>query len=334
MSAPRPPASAAPASEPTPLFEWVKVAATPLATVLITVIGGSFMTDWLKQRETAETNARMYAQLLTQREQSDALIRKDMFNVVLQNFLTRPPREDWNEKVLQLELLANNFNQSLDLAPLFKDMSRRMPVALKGRPDELRALQKRLDLTASNLVYKQSYALARRGRIWSAHVSVADVDKSIGKGLIDEKVTLSRLLPQAVAEGLPDDRIRFTVEVVDVNLAAREIEARLRIDFDRDSAHDVDRHFTVGRYDFPMLDNTQVAHGLRVSVVLTEFAVAELDDPADRASNSFFRMYLVVFPAGSASFKERQDYDDILLEMLRAQVQKVPPAPGDGDAPR
>jgi hypothetical protein len=39
----------------------------------------------------------------------------------------------------------------------------------------------------------------------------------------------------------------------------------------------------------------------------------------DGRTLSFVKFNLVVFPGASASFKERQDYDDILLDMLRAR---------------
>ena len=45
--------------------------------------------------------------------------------------------------------------------------------------------------------------------------------------------------------------------------------------------------------------------------------------PEERVTNSFVKMHLVVFPAASASFKERQDYDDILLDMLRTKSESA-----------
>ena len=68
-----------------------------------------------------------------------------------------------------------------------------------------------------------------------------------------------------------------------------------------------------------MLDNTQLAYGLRTSVVITDFVVPE--SGPDREGNSFVALHLVVFPASSASFKERQDYDDILNDMLRMRTR-------------
>ena len=80
----------------------------------------------------------------------------------------------------------------------------------------------------------------------------------------------------------------------------------------------MDRHFWVGQYDFPMLDNTQLSHGLRTSVVMTDFLVARTQDGKDNKVSSNFTWSS--FRRPSASFKERQDYDDILLDMLRTEI--------------
>ena len=127
-------------------------------------------------------------------------------------------------------------------------------------------------------------------------------------------VPLSRLTPSATDK---DGAITFAVEVIGVSVERREIEIRLRVSFPGQGPQNMDRHFWVGQYDFPMLDNTQLSHGLRTSVVMTDFLVARTQDGKD---NSFVKFHLVVFPAASASFKERQDYDDILLYMLRTEI--------------
>ena len=86
-----------------------------------------------------------------------------------------------------------------------------------------------------------------------------------------------------------------------------------------------DQHFWIGRYDFPMLANLQLPYGLRAAVAITEFDVTTVAE--ERQSDSFAQMHLVVFPSSSASFKERQDYDDVLLDMIR---QKQLPGPSTG----
>jgi hypothetical protein len=300
------------------VLEWIKAIGMPLATVAVTIVGGYYFTSLTKDREAREGNERLYAQLLTQREQSDSLIRKDMFGVVIKSFLADAKQEDWSNKILQLELLANNFNQSLDLAPLFKDLARRLPKGAGLTRAQREELKTRLDLTAANVIFKQVNSLARRGYVEERIVSLAAWKAQFGKPFIDVPVPKARLVASSADAPVGEkEQIRFAVEIVDVNVDRREVEVRLRAEFSGENDRDVDRHFWVGQYDFPMLDNTQLPYGLRTSVVITEFFVPESLE--DRQANSFVKFHLVVFPAASASFKERQDYDDVLLDMLRAK---------------
>jgi hypothetical protein len=316
MSAPSEPAEPKRPENKSQALEWTKVVLLPMVTLLVTLVGGYYFSNLSKSREARESSERLYAQLLTQREQSDAQIRKDMFEVVISGFLqdTKPP--DWNAKVLQLELLANNFSQSLDLAPLFKDVARQLGSSADVPAKQSEALRKRLDQTAANLIFKQVNTLARRGFTRYQSLGLADWQANFGKPVIDETILTSNLVP--ITDDSPaeiGEKIRFAVEIVDVSHERREVEVRLRVMFPEGSSHNnVDRHFWVGQYDFPMLDNTQLPHGLRTSVVTTDFFLS--------GGNSFVTLHLVVFPAASASFKERQDYDDILLDMLRVESSR------------
>lgn len=299
-------------------LEWIKAIGMPTVTLFVTLVGGWYLTNLSKERESRESNEKLYAQLLTQREQSDAQIRKDMFNVVISNFLKETRQGDLQTQVLQLELLASNFNQSLDLAPLFKDLARKL--TLGGSSSiPVAELKKRLDVSAGNLISKQADSLARRGFARGYQQSLGNWEEQFGKPFIDQTIPLSRLVPSArAAAGQaagPGEGVRFRVEILDVSIERREVEVRLRVDFPGDKEPDLDRHFWVSQYDFPMLDNTQLPMGLRCSIVLTDF-IAHTDPKESRDADSAV-FHLVVFPSASASFKERQDYDDVLMDMLR-----------------
>lgn len=308
-----------------PWLEWVKAFGTPLATVLVTVVGGAWVNQALKNREEFETNERLYTQLLVQREQSDANIRKDMFGVVIKQFLSDSSQQDWSEKVLQLELLASNFNQTLDLAPLFKDIARRLPTVNSLDLPERGALLDRMDRTAAALNFKQVNALARRGWKASKVIGVGGWPDVKTRTIVHSSIPRRTLVPSTVDRPVsPDEMLNFELELIDVSVERREIEVRLRVGAGSSPTQEVDRHFWVGRYDFPMLDNTHLPDGLRAAVVVTSFSVPEV--VAERKRNSSAEVHLVVFPAASASFKERQDYDDIVTDMLR---QQQPAAEGD-----
>jgi hypothetical protein len=314
-------------------LEWTKAILLPLVTVLITVVGGYYFTNLTREREarqaavaqardTRDSNDRLYAQLFTQREQSDAQVRKDMFGVLINHFLAAGDTEDLGNKVLQLELLASNFDQSLDLAPLFKDVARRLTEGNGLAPAQTTKLKRRLRLTASNLIYKQVTSLSRNGFVKEWWLGLQDWQKSLGKPFFDETIPKSRLIRTTPSAPIGDEeQIRFAVELLDVNIEEHQVLVRLRVNYTIAKQQDVDRAFWVGDYDFPMLDNTQLSDGLRTSVVITDFYAGEAKQ--DREANSAAKFQLVVFPAANASFKERQDYDDIINDMLRADDRRM-----------
>jgi hypothetical protein len=310
-------------------LEWTKAVGMPLVTLVITVLGGYYFTSlakereiretsFLKEREARDSNERMYAQLLTQREQSDTLIRKDMFGVVISSFLKGDGNQGLSDKVLQLELLANNFNQSLDLAPLFKDLARKLSQSNGLSIEKTAELKKRLDTTAKSLIAKQVDSLRGRGFVIDQAVDLTNWEKLVGEPFINKVISKSALVPSATFTPKDDnEQVQFRVEVFAANIPRREVEIRLRANFPGGSERQIDSTFWVGQYDFPMLDNIQLPHGLRASVVITDFNVPEAQK--DRGAANFAKFHLVVFPGAAASFKERQDYDDILNDMLRAK---------------
>ena len=60
---------------------------------------------------------RLYTELLSKREEADTNLRKGIFDRVLDTYLKQAKNAD--EKIVALELLSSNFNESLDLSPLF-----------------------------------------------------------------------------------------------------------------------------------------------------------------------------------------------------------------------
>ena len=111
--------------------------------------------------------------------------------------------------------------------------------------------------------------------------------------------------------------MRVRLQVLAMDVKRREIEVRLLAQLQPDSRTVVDRHFHVSLYDFPMLDNTRLPNGQRCSVVLTEFYVEESGSEEEKRLNSFANIDVVVFPATSASLKERIEYDELLRSTLR-----------------
>lgn len=165
------------------------------------------------------------------------------------------------------------------------------------------------------------------GQRWSASKSPEGVRDSTGDSyLIDQPIIepgarrngqsrMAGLTPESTAPNRTGMQLRLQVLAMD--LRRREVEVRLLVQPQSDGQIIVDRHVYVIPYDFPMLDNTRLPNGERCSVVLTDFFVDVQASDKDKQSNSFANLDVVVFPATSASLKERIEYDELLRNMLR-----------------
>jgi hypothetical protein len=67
--------------------------------------------------------------------------------------------------------------------------------------------------------------------------------------------------------------------------------------------------FNVGYFDFPVIDNTRLANGLRCAVTLTNFSKGAAAD-----------LTTVCFPGEYASLKDRPYYDEVIQKLREANV--------------
>src|SRR5215510_4193047 len=121
-------------------IELTKILALPLVTLVL----GYWFNSSLNERQQVESNIRLYAEMMGRREEADSNLRKDMFNSILNTFMAKDPNskitpeEQIRQQILSLELLAFNFHESLDIAPLFKEVNRRITKDGSASSPELR----------------------------------------------------------------------------------------------------------------------------------------------------------------------------------------------------
>src|SRR4029077_7734993 len=106
---------------------WAKVSGLlrDLATPLTVAIVGLLASIYVNPQQALEANQRAFAELVSQRESADTNLRIEMFKTVLSGFLTQGTG-GVSDQILKLEILAYNFNESMDLGPLFRDVFRRV----------------------------------------------------------------------------------------------------------------------------------------------------------------------------------------------------------------
>jgi len=269
-----------------------------LLTALAIGLFGYLSSDFLNRRQALETNTRLYSELMSRREESESALRKDMFVSIITSFL-RPAGSDLATDVLNLELLAYNFHESLNLTPLFTDLKRRI---MKGEEsarsasarEELAAYQERLERVAREIARKQMIVLEGVGK---------KIDRTVDMSGDPEG---SSLEPATLV--LDEVQTTVGIDILRVDRKNREIEVGLTLETpDPELGRETKTaSFTVSYFDFPMIDNTRLNKGQRCAVVLNNFTDESVD------------LTLVLFPGAYASLKEKPYYNEVIENVLSA----------------
>jgi hypothetical protein len=258
-----------------------------------------------------DTNARLYAELMSKREDADSSLRKDMFNSIIGTFL-KPESGSSEEKVLKLELLSYNFHEALDLGPLFKDVYQE--IATSKKPGYAQYVA-RLERAARDVVAKQVEALEEGGGKLDGMIDFEDLEQHLeGITVLEGKL---KLRPEGALESdVALQERTFKVEALLRDPIRREIRLKLEVrtpgragapgDPNADSEV-VDFSFRLSPFDFPMIDNVRLSHGQRCAVVFSKFE----EESAE--------ITLVYFPGSKASLKEKPYYDEVVRDLLSGQ---------------
>ena len=265
-----------------------------LLTALAVAVVGVKGSQVLDRRQAADTNARLYSELMSRREEAESSLRKDMFVSIIQPFL-QPKEGDLDTRVLNLELLAVNFHDSLDLKPLFLDLQRRLAATKDPNRD---AYLERVNRVAREITAKQLFALEGHGQSFRRTVLLEDFEKTgrFGAELDGESIDV---------EGR---RCDVGLRVLDIDRRQQQLRLRLEVRAPEGSADRTDTRavFDVGYFDFPMIDNTRLANGLRCAVTLSAFTPEAAD------------LTTICFPGEYASLKDRPYYDEVIQRLRKA----------------
>ena len=284
-------------------LEIIFKSAGGILTAVTVALIGIFGSIALARRQDTETNVRLYTELMSKREEADTLLRKEMFNSIITNFLKPGSSKQLDKMILNLELLAYNFHDSLDLGPLFKDVYKRLDRNPRSEQDQQN--YNRLVKLTRDVIDKQVTMLVEAGAKLDGVINFNELkEKPAGVIVIDEYISI-----KAEAGG-PSSVIKkkVRVEALDFDPKKQELLVRLRLwsPQNNDEA-EADVLFWVGFFDFPMLDNVLLPQGNRCSIVLREF------------ENEYAEITVVHFPGSRASLKEKPFYDEILYKLRNQQ---------------
>jgi hypothetical protein len=287
-----------------------------LLTALAVAIVGFWTSSYLRDREskegalrermqTSDTNARLYSELISKREESESALRKDMFKSIIDSFL-RTGSSSIEDQVLNLELLVYNFHESLNLKPLFLHVQRE--VMEKGDRGNFIA---RLDRVAGEITKKQMLVLEEGGVRFDATLDTKTLEFSGGGASGAAGYAAKDLSIEGISRN-------FRLEALRADPATQELDLRLtiRTPGPGGAVETTATEFWVGYFDFPMIDNTRLSRDQRCAIVLNNYD--KRDDTAD--------LTLVYFPGKYAGLREKPYYDEVVARLLAANRSEAPRA--------
>lgn len=268
-----------------------------LLTALAVASLGFIGSRTVERQQAAEEKIRLYSELMTRREESEATLRKEMFQSIIGSFFDAGTAS-LETKLLKMELLAENFHEALNLAPLFKHIHRE--IATGPEPARLKqAYEARLSDLAREVTRKQMLVLESGGRRkdWTVVFGDSLLAGAAPTQLEDAELTLDGI------------KRRFRVTVAQADTIASELKIGLEVETPAQDGVPPDAvgrytvEFDVGFYSTPMIDNTRLSNDQRVAVVLSEMS---------RFGASLSLMY---FPGSRASLREKPYYEEILRKL-------------------
>ena len=285
---------------PKDFWDKLQIALSPLGglfTAVAVASLGLIGSRALDRQQSSEAKLRLYSELMTRREESEATLRKEMFQSIIGSFFDTHSTS-LESKVLKMELLAQNFHEALNLQPLFKHLRREISTASLPVSDK-RRYESRVSELAREVTRKQIVVLEAGGKRFDWTVILSD---SLIDGLRTEQLEDVRLSLDGIER-------RFRVTLFRADTALRELRIGLEIETPAQPGvqpSEVGRHnieFDIGFFTTPMIDNTRLSNDQRVAVVLTDM---------NQAGANVSLMY---FPGSRASLREKPYYEEILRKL-------------------
>ena len=319
---------------------WVdlsKIIAMPLVTLIV----GYLINNSLNHRQARDQKVLLYANMMGSREQADSALRKDMFTSILGTFLKKdpkqPPEQALETDILNIELLAFNFHESLDLGPLFKHIQREL-----GEDKRHEELRWRLERVASEVKERQLDVLGETGKVERGDISVGTEVWRFGAAAVQPKANETSAGPVLCLGIDSSDGVRrhrqFKIEYL--QFKRREVQFRLTVSrpleetvckgfprYEDEKANtEVSVEFWAGMFAFPMIDNSHLSHSERCSVSVTRITMPE-GEPATSVKDVTVDVAIAYFQASRASLKDKPYYDEVLHDLLEGPAASNPKEP-------
>jgi len=269
-------------------FKSIGAILIPVAIASLAFFGDRY----LQKRQESEERIRLYSELMSKREESESDLRKDMFRSIIESFLDKKTTS-LEEEVLNLELLAYNFHESLNLKPLFVHLARKIQNNSEINEFKKEEYQCRLEKISKDIIAKQMYILEEVG-----YTVDMTIDLNAFKDENNKQI-------QIQTHEIELEGIKREVEIEAMN--ADPVEKRVLIGLWITTQPSGELYYVqaswIGLFDFPTIDTIRLSHDQRFSVVLTNF------------DSTSAEITLVYFPGSYASLKEKPYYEEVVKKL-------------------
>ena len=164
--------------EPKDFWDKLQIVLSPvggLLTALAVASLGFIGSRTVERQQSSEAKLRLYSELMTRREESEATLRKEMFQSIIGSFFD-VQSTSLETKLLKMELLAQNFHEALNLVPLFEHIEREIAASPLSREGK-RTYETRLSDLAREVTRKQMIVLEAGGQRFDWTVILSDRDR-------------------------------------------------------------------------------------------------------------------------------------------------------------
>lgn len=296
------------------LWDKIEIVMQPLGgliTALTIALVSYFGSSYLNNKQNNESKIRLYTELMSSREAAESALRKDMFNSILGTILKESNSLD--ENILQLELLAYNFHESLNLMPLFVYLDRK--IGREKDPLLKDGYRARLYKMAGDVISKQISSLEGAATRETMFITFPG-DSGQYKPGKSQELTMdwkdSKVFLDTVRTGGTTNVYKRVVflKALGYNVEEKRVNVRLDIEtsLNEKFVNMVTQEFTIDYFQFPMIDNTRLSNDMRCAVVMRDF-----DFP------NFIEVDILYFPGSHSSLKEKPYYDEVVKKLLMDQ---------------
>jgi hypothetical protein len=291
--------------------KWViTTLAIPVSLALSTVL----YNVWAAKRSESESRLKLYTELVNKREEADTNLRKEIFSKLMERYL-EPGGADLESRLAVLELLSQNFNESLNLGPLFWQLDRQIANSKSALMKEWRT---QLERIASEVKQRQLDLLRVYGRsVEGTPVLTLTQPMPILDAVVTADLPLSdarrrRIGCHFIVEALERDpaQQRVLVRVQSFPLESKEMAEQAAESgpgcgsgSGSNGAEARQWAFYVDPYDFPLVNYTRVSSSERFAVVL------------EPDQSGVLRFNFVYFPSSLGGVRDKPFIDEVMSKL-------------------